>query len=100
MAGQIRLFEKNADGSLVEVPAKDAEAARVARRFSHTNLAADILFTAEEEAARDAEEAAIVAAQNATEQEQADVAANKQAAIQKLGKLGLTSDEIAAIAGK
>lgn len=57
MAGRIRLFEKDTHGLLHEVPPAAADAARAGRRCSHVVLGVDVLWTAEEEAARDAEEA-------------------------------------------
>jgi aminopeptidase N len=57
MAGQIRLFEK-VGGLLVEVSPDAADDAREGRRFSSVSIVIDVLWTADEEAARDAEEAA------------------------------------------
>jgi hypothetical protein len=57
MAGQIRLFEK-IDDLLVEVSPDAADDAREGRRFSSVSIVIDVLWTADEEAARDAEEAA------------------------------------------
>jgi hypothetical protein len=57
MAGQIRLFEK-IDDLLVEVSPDAADDAREGRRFSSVSIVIDVLWTADEEAARDAEESA------------------------------------------
>jgi hypothetical protein len=58
MTGNIRLFEKTEKGLPVEVDPSEADAAKAAWRYSSANFVAHVLYTAEEEAARDAEEAA------------------------------------------
>jgi hypothetical protein len=58
MSGNVRLFEKAPDGLLVEVSSAMAAAARAGRRFSSMSVVVDVLWTPEEEATRDAEEAA------------------------------------------
>lgn len=58
MAGSIRLFEKDRTGLLVEVDPSKADVERATRRFGSMSVTIDVLFTPEEEAARDAEEAA------------------------------------------
>lgn len=82
-----KLFEKTPGGLLVEV----GQAARATRRFSTVVITIDILFTAEEEAARDAEEdqAAIT-----TDRVRQDVGQRLQAAQAKLDKLGLTRHDL------
>lgn len=86
------LFERNSDGLLVEVP--DTEDRREGRRVSRAIFEADILFTAEEEATRLAEEAADVDRRR-RRQEEVDAAASRRGqALAKLQALGLTADDI------
>lgn len=103
MAGQVRLFEKTSDGLLVEVAPADAERVREGRAISHVNLSIDILWTAEEEATRAAEEAEAAnqakAAEEARVAAAADQAARRLAAEAKLGELGLTPDDLQALRG-
>lgn len=55
----MRLFEKTPDGLLVEVPPDEAEARREGRRVSQVVLTCLVLWTADEEAARDVDEAEV-----------------------------------------
>ena len=103
MAGQIRLFEKDADGRLHEVAPGNAENLRQGRRVSHTNISIDVLWTAEEEAARAAEETESASRAKAAEEAQAKAAAH-QAAIRviaetKLKQFGMTPEEMQALIG-
>lgn len=101
MAGTIRLFEKNVFGNLLEVPPEEADARRAGRSVSRVHLAIDVLWTAEEEAARQAAEEAYKAAELAHQAERQAIAERKAAerssAIDKLAQLGLTADEIEAL---
>ncbi len=106
MAGQIRLFEKTADGFLVEVPPSEAEARRAGRTVSHMSLVIDVLWTADEEAARAAEEQEVAKARQARAQALADVMAEREkqkqraeAARAKIEALGLTEDDLRALLG-
>jgi hypothetical protein len=101
----MRLFEKNVDGLLVEVPWKQVAAKKQGRRVSSVSFVAEVLWTAEEEAVRDAEEAAAQLAaseRQRTAEVQTKERAAQRAAIQ--AKLGLTDEEIsylqAAVADK
>jgi flagellar biosynthesis/type III secretory pathway protein FliH len=103
MAGQIRVFEKDANGLLHQVHPKSADAVRAGRRHSSMSVVVDVLFTPEEEAAREAEEAA---AEKAMQQAAADAAQAKAArdaalasARTKFAASGLTEAEIDAIIG-
>ena len=97
MAGQIRLFEKTDTGLLVEVDPTSADKRRDGRRVSRAELSVDVLWTAEEDAARDAEEAA------AAEAKVADAAATqaraeaRAVAVAKLQQLGISEDDIKAV---
>jgi DNA-directed RNA polymerase specialized sigma24 family protein len=96
------LFAKNADGMLHQVPPELEEASRAGRRFRHVVLSGiDVLFTAEEEAQRDAEEeAARLAAEEhelALREEAKKIQQAREQAFRKLEKLGLSPDDIAAI---
>lgn len=93
MAGTTRLFEK-LNGLLVEIDPSQADARRAGKRISHVNLSIDILFTDEEEASANAEEAANAAAQ---QQAAADLQVKQAAAALKLDKLGLTVDDLKAL---
>ena len=64
------------------------------RRVSHMNISIDVLWTLEEETARDAEE--IEAAQRKSDANVAK-ATIRDSAIQKLKALGLTDEEIEAL---
>ena len=59
MAGYLRLFEVSEAGLFVEVPPDRAARLRAERRLRHLVLVAEVLFTPEEEAQRDAEERAL-----------------------------------------
>lgn len=89
------LFERNSDGLLVEVP--DTQERRKGRHVSRAIFEADILFTVEEEAARDAEEAADAARRQAEAEALAADEADRRAAVDKLFALGLTTKEIKAL---
>lgn len=82
------------NGLLVEVDPAEADARRVGRRVSRRSIIADVLWTSEEEAARDAEEAAVEAARVKANEEASARAARKAEAIGKLAALGLTVDDI------
>lgn len=101
MAGDIRLFEKNASGLLVQVAPDQADAIRSGRRVSRMAMEIDVLWTAEEEAAHDVEEAAEAEARRQaaerTEREQVEAEQRRSAAEAKLAALGLTADDIAAL---
>lgn len=96
MAGQIRLFEK-ISGLLSEVDPAMAEAVRGKRSYSRMAFEADVLFTEEEETAReiDASEAAQRKAAALAEQDRQ--AATLASAKAKLAALGLTNDEAGAL---
>jgi hypothetical protein len=90
-----KLFEKDAAGLLHEVPADQADALRATRRITHLVIGAiDVLFTPEEEAARDAEVQADQEAETARAAARAELKTRRQAA---LAKLGLTDEEFAAL---
>lgn len=92
-----RLFEK-VDGLLVEVHPDKAEEARKGRRVSRiVACEMDVLFTAEEEAARDAEEAATAEAAAKAEASQQEAEKRRAVAAAKLEALGLTLEDIAAL---
>lgn len=93
MAGQIRLFEK-VNGLLVEVPPEEAAKQREDRRVSHVSLAVDVLWTREEEAARDAEEAEFARKNEEAAVEAEIVEERRQAARRKLAELGITPEDI------
>jgi hypothetical protein len=94
MTGKIRFFEKDANGRLTEV---DPEKVDAERRFASASLLCNILFTPDEEAARDAEEAQaqLDDAQKAADKQVDDAA--KTAAMQKLAALGITAEDLDAI---
>jgi hypothetical protein len=90
MAGKIRLFEK-VGGLLVEVPPEEAEARRAGRMVSHVFIGINVLWTAEEEAQREAE----MAAEREKQKAAADaLEAKAQRKAEIAGRLGLTSDEL------
>lgn len=99
----VRLFEKQANGLLLEVSPEEADARRAGRRCSRTWLECDILFSVAEEAARDAEEAAFRAAaeisRGALEEEAKAIGRVREQALKKLEKLGLSAEDIKAIMG-
>lgn len=66
MAGEIRLFEFNKQGLLVQIAPDKVAAAKEGRRFTSLSLPIEVLFTAEQEAERDAEEAAFAVKQKET----------------------------------
>lgn len=96
-----KLFDR-VDGLLVEVHPDQMETARKGRRVSRiAGVEFDVLWTPEEEAARDAEEAAeLKAAEVARVQARIEAATRVQvlqAVGAKLQQLGLSGDEIEAI---
>ena len=96
MAGNIRLFEKAADGKLVEV--EDTPALRGSRRVSRMAAEIDVLFTADEEAQRDAEERRFVMDSEAAIKQQAARELVREAAMTKLmTRLELSRTEAEAI---
>lgn len=99
MVEQIRLFEKNDAGLLVEVDPENAASARAERRCSRVVMTMDLLWTATEEAERDEE--SIKSAQDASSRDAADQerATNRGNALQKLRALGLTDAEVVALVG-
>lgn len=95
----MRLFEKTDKGLLAEVPPEQADERRRGRRVSRvTNAEYDLLWTAEEEAAREAEMAADEAARAAEQLADARATAareERQAVLAaKLQPLGITLDEL------
>lgn len=102
MAGQIKLFEK-IGGLLVEVPPTEAEAQRASRRVSSVSLVIDVLWTPEEETARDAEEAAYEAQRIAAAEEEAArleaLGKHREQVEKKLEKFGLTLSDLDALKG-
>lgn len=98
MAGNIRLFEKDANGLLTEVPASEADVRRGGRRWSHVVIPIDVLWTEEEAAAHDAEETARREAEEAKRQAGAAAEAEKaeraKAARGKLDALGISADDL------
>lgn len=91
MTGTIRLFEKTTDGLLVEVAPEQAIHRRATGTISRVSLEIDVLWTAEEEAARNAEEQAV---QEAERSKDAERRARRAAVLAKLQALGLTADEL------
>jgi hypothetical protein len=90
--GDDPIFERDADGLLHQVPADTVPG----RRFHLVYRAIGVLFSAEEEAARDAEEAQAAAAAVA-EQEAAERAAAAEASLtiqERLARLGVGFDEL------
>ncbi len=94
----IRLFEKTAGDLLVEVDPAQADKHRTeGRTVSHMNITIDVLWTAEEEAVRQAD-GQIVASEDAlVEQNRAAKQAIRTSAASKLRALGLTDEEIEAL---
>ena len=66
--------------------------------FADTGVTIERDFTPEEQAQRDVDAAAYAAAQEAAVAEAAAVDAARESAVAKLSALGLTPDEIAALA--
>lgn len=88
----VRLFEKTAAGLLVEIDPALAEAARAGRRVNRVvNAEYDVLFTAVEEAARDAEDAAFAAA---AQQRDAEAAERRAAVEAKLKVLDISPEDL------
>lgn len=88
-----RLFDKTADGLLFEVHPDEREN----RRVSHVNMSVDILWTDEDETARDAEEIAVNAENEERSKAQKQTDEVRASALEKLSALGLSPDEIAAL---
>lgn len=104
MAGQIRLFEKTSDGLLVEVPPAESEVSREGRLVSSVSIVIDVLWTPEEQAAREAEEEAhklAIAAQTQRQAEAEALAEQKSTlrlqALAKLQAIGLSPEEIGSL---
>lgn len=95
----VRLFEKNSKGLLVEVDPAEAEAKRAGRTVSHMNLTAEVLWTPEEEAAREAEKQEASAQLLARETAANRKSEVRQAALTKIQALGLSEDELKALVG-
>lgn len=92
MTKDIRLFEKQGDGKLLEVDAS----ARGERRASRVALEIDVLWTAAEEEARDAE----IAEAKRLASEQKAALKTAQAKLQPfLDATGLTADDLRAALG-
>lgn len=91
MITMTKLFEKDANGLLHEVPTDQADALRASRRFTHCVTAIEILFTAEEEAARDADEQAAQQAAEAAAEEREARTSRRQAVARRLG---LSADDL------
>ncbi len=97
MAGKIRLFDK-VNGLLMEVHPDLADEARKGRRVSRVAAGEiDVLWTPEEEAQRDAEEAEAVAERARAIEADKGRQEARQAALDKLEALGLSEDDIKAI---
>jgi hypothetical protein len=96
MAGTIKLFEKDERGLLREVAPEEADRLRQGRSFSHVSLVIDVLWTAEEEAEREAEVAAREAEEERrrVERDKADRLRGKRRA-EIAGRLGLSSEDLA-----
>jgi hypothetical protein len=90
----MRVFEKAADGLLIEVAPSAADERREGRRVSRLSLEIDVLWTADEEAARDAEEAAEVTKRSRHAEAAAAAEKRRIAAIAKLEALGISADEL------
>lgn len=115
MAGQIRLFEKDAAGLLHQVPSAEAVTRRAGRLVDHMMLTIEVLFTAEEEAehaaqvaaheekrtARKAErEAAIEADKQARAAHDAELAKQREADIQEKAELRARIAQLEALVQK
>ncbi len=96
MAGKVRLFDK-IGGLLMEVNPDLVDEARKGRRASRTLMEVDILWTPEEEAQRDAEEAEAAAEKVKAAEAARGRQAARQASLAKLQALGLSEDDIKAI---
>jgi hypothetical protein len=99
----VPLFEKR-DGLLVEIASDQAAAARQGRRVSRmANFEFDLLWSAEDQARSEAENAAAEAAEAerlarlAAEQESAQQ--RKAAALAKLEVLGISADDLRDVLG-
>lgn len=99
MAGKIRLFEKTDAGLLIEVDPAEADKRREGCRVSHVDLSIEVLWTAEEEAARDAEEAAKIEEDRRLATVIAGKAEARVVAVAKLEQLGVSEAELRAILG-
>jgi len=95
-----RLFEKTLSGLLVEIDPAQSDDARKNRRVSHMNISIDVLWTADEEAERDAEEAAVKLAEQEAAETKAKADSHRSSGLAKLSAIGLSDAEIAALIGK
>ncbi len=86
----VKVFEK-VDGLLIEVDPAKADEARKGRRWARMVVCEmDVLFTAEEEAERDAMEAAAAADNEAAEAREA----NRAEVFSQLAKLGIDPEKL------
>ncbi len=91
----IRLFEKTSAGLLLEIDPERAADAKAGRRVSRvTGAEYDVLWTEEEEAARDAEEAEQRIRKEAAHASQVETDKRRAAATAKLLALGLTPEDL------
>jgi len=88
-----RLFEK-IDGLLVEVPHAEADKRREGRRHRGMSFVAEVLFTPEEEAARDAEEARAAQEREQRGKDEAAARARRAIALAKLEALGISAEDL------
>jgi hypothetical protein len=103
----MHVFEKDADGLLHEVPPARVETVMAGRRKSQRTMTCLVLFTPQEEAERDAADAAARAEIEAVAQQAArDAAAQDEAERariaartpeEKLAALGLTREDLKAL---
>ena len=78
----VPLFDRNKDGLLMPVSRDDAGI--IGRRYHRVHMLVEVLFTPEEEAARDAEERAALAA------------VQPESLSDKLARVGISMDELKA----
>lgn len=97
MAGEIRLFEVDANGLLHEVPPDQAAQRRAERDCSHVNIVIDVLLTDAELAQRQADAAAAASAAAAAQKAASNRAAERIVALDKLAQLGLTAEDVDAL---
>jgi hypothetical protein len=95
MGGKVRLFDKTDTGLLVEIEPDKADELRASRRVSHMNIGIDVLWTAKEQAARDAE-IAMLAEQAKQVQQNAVDEEERRNEIAK--RIGLSVDELRILA--
>lgn len=94
MGGTIKLFEKMADGLLMQVPDDRAEQRRANTPVSRVVMEADVLWSDEEIAARQAEEQQFAATQTAQIAEAKERQERRASALAKLEALGITADDL------